>query len=278
MAVPGHTFLPVTTIAVLGTGHMGTPIARRLLTAGHVVTVWNRTSTRTAAMREAGARVADSPADAVDGADLVITLLTDEAALDAVLFGPGGAARVLRPGSCLVQMSTVSPGAVRDLARRLPDGVDIVDAPVAGSVGAASAGTLTVLAGGEASVLERLNPVLTVLGRVRCCGGIGDGAAMKLVLNTALVTAMAALVDTLAVAHALGMDRDTALAALTAGPLGGAVERATAEGVSFAVALAGKDLGLALTELGDAPAPVACAAARVLAAAPDRTADIASLI
>lgn len=268
----------MTEIAVLGTGHMGAAIARRLLTAGHDVSVWNRTAKRAHALRTAGARVADSPADAAKGADLVITTLTDEAALDAVLFGPAGAASVMRPGSCLLQMSTVRPAAVRGLARRLPDGVDLLDSPVVGSIGAASTGTLTVLVGGETGALDRAGPVLTALGTVRRCGAVGEAAAVKLVLNTALVTAMAALADTLTVASAVGVDRDTALDALAAGPLAGAVNRATTSEAMFAIALAHKDLGLALAELGDTPVPVARAAAGLLQAAPDPNADIASLI
>jgi 3-hydroxyisobutyrate dehydrogenase len=257
---------------------MGAPIARRLLAAGHVVTVWNRTSSRTDPVAEAGAHASASPAEAVVDAEVVITMLTDAAAIDAVLFGPGGAAPVLRAGTCVVQMSTIGPDEVRDLAQRLPDGVDLVDAPVGGSVAAAEAGTLLVLAGGENAALNRAAPILEVLGTLRRCGDAGDGAALKLVLNTALVTAMAALADTVAVADAVKVDRQTALNALTTGPLGGAVKRATATGASFSFALAGKDLDLALRELDHTPAPIAHAAGQAIAAMPDQTADIATIV
>lgn len=268
----------MTTLAVLGTGHMGAPIARRLLMAGHAVTVWNRTLSRAEVLTEAGARLAASPAESIAGAEIVIIMLTGHAAVNAALFGPGGAAPLLRPGSCVIQMSTIAPREVRALAGRLPEGVDLVDAPVAGSTGAAEAGALLVLAAGQDAPLKRVIPVLGALGTVRRCGDLGDGSALKLVLNTALATAMTALADTLKVASALGVDRDTALEALAAGPLGGAVRRAAASGASFSLALAAKDMDLAVRELGRAPAPIARVASQVLQAAPDQGADIATLI
>ena len=249
-------------------------MARRLVATGHRVSVWNRTAVPVAA----GAHVATSPADAVGSSEVVITMVTAAAALDAVLFGPAGAAAALRPAMCLVQMSTIGPDEVRDLARRLPPGVDLVDAPVLGSVAAAEAGRLTILAGGDDDPLHRVTPVLTALGTVRRCGGVGTGAALKLVLNTALVTAMAALADTLAVANAVRVDRAVALEALAAGPLGGVITRATTTGASFSIALAGKDLDLARQHLGHTPAPIADAAAQALRAVPDQSADLAALI
>lgn len=254
---------------------MGTPIARRLASAQYQVTAWNRTASRSAPLAAAGVKVATSPAAAVTGADVLITMLTDAVAVTEVVAAAAGS---LRPGTCLVEMSTIGPAAVRDLAGRLPAGVDLVDAPVAGSVTAAAGGTLTILAGGEPAALDRVGPVLAELGTVRRCGGPGSGAALKLVLNTALLTAMTALADTLVVADAVGVPRDTALDALGGGALGGAVTRATAAGGAFAISLAAKDLDLALGEAGDAPVPVARAAARALRAAPEPAADITDLI
>jgi 3-hydroxyisobutyrate dehydrogenase len=269
-------------IAVLGTGHMGAPIARRLSSAGHRVTVWNRTPARATPLIADGARVAGSPSEAVGKADVVITMLTDAAALDAVLFAAGGAAPALGPGTCLVDMSTIGPAAVHAVARRLPAGVDLVDAPVAGSVDAAEAGRLTVLAGGEDAAVDRVLPILARLGTVRRCGGPGSGAALKLVLNTALVTALGSLADALAVADAVGVDRDSALDALSGGALAGAVARATATGASFSIALARKDLDLALAALGghggDGSVPITRAAVRVLSAATDQTASLTTIV
>jgi len=267
----------MTVIAVLGTGQMGAAMVRRLLASGHRVRVWNRTVPRTAALLKLGADVAASAAEAVGDADVVITMLTDTAAIDAVLFDTGAAARALRPGTCVVQMSTIGPTEVRELAKRLPAGVDLVDAPVGGSIDAAEAGRLIVLAGGEDSALRRVAPVLEVFGTVRRCGSVGGGAALKLILNTALVTSVAALADTMTLAALLGVKRDTAMEALAVGPLGGAVTRATSTSASFSIALAGKDLALALRELGEVPAPVAHAAAHALGAAPDSSADVATI-
>ena len=256
-------------IAVLGLGHMGTPMARRLVEQGFPVSVWNRTAGR--ADEVAGATVADTPESAVAGADVVITMLTDGPAVESVLFGPSGAAAGLGAGTTLVEMSTIGPEALRAVSARLPDGVDIVDAPVAGSTQAAASGTLTILAGGSERAFAKAEPVLAALGTIRRCGGPGSGAALKLVLNTALVTALTSLADVLAVAKALGVDRADALDALRAGPLGIAVQRATAGTGHFAVRLAAKDLDLALRGAGAGPEdlPVARAADGHLRAAVD---------
>lgn len=277
MAMSAIPLPTVKTIAVLGTGHMGTPIARRLLASGYQVIAWNRTPERAAPLAADGATLAASAADAARDADAVITMLTDGSAVEDVLFARGAAA-ALRPGACLVEMSTLGPDAVRALVSRLPAGVDLVDAPVGGSVGAAASGQLRVLAGGEPAALDRVEPVLSALGTVRRCGGLGAGAAMKLVANTALVTAVAALADTLAVARALGVDRDAALDVIGAGALGGVAGRLGGSGSAFSVALAAKDLGLALRALGATPAPVARGAADTLSTVENRGADLGVIV
>ena len=274
----GIACLLVTAVAVLGLGQMGTSIARRLLATGHQVTVWNRTVSRAEALRSAGASVATSAADAAQNSGVVITMLADMPAVDAVLFGPDGAAGALNTGACVVQMSTVSPQATRDLAKRLPPEVALIDAPVAGSVSAAESGQLRVLAGGDDASIDNVAAVLASLGTVQRCGGIGSASGLKLVLNTALVTSVAALADTLQVADAVGTDRNVALDTLRSGPLSGAVARATTTGASFSLALAAKDVELALGELGNAPAPLVHATKQALRAVPDQSADIAALV
>jgi 3-hydroxyisobutyrate dehydrogenase len=195
----------------------------------------------------------------VAGAEVVVTMLADPPAVDAVLFGPDGAAAALAPTAVLVDMSTIGPDAVGRVAARLPAGVELVDAPVAGSTGAAAEGTLRIFAGGPAAALARVRPVLDRLGTVTECGASGTGAALKLVLNTALVTALASLSEVLAVAEAVGVPRDTALETLRSGPLGIAVNRATNHNGHFSVSLAAKDLDLALAAAGRS-LPVAAAA------------------
>ncbi|MFD0581851.1 NAD(P)-dependent oxidoreductase [Dactylosporangium darangshiense] len=194
-------------IAVLGLGHMGAAIAGRLAAAGHRVAGWNRT----AKAPISGVRLVDDLAE-VD-AEVVITMLTDGDAVEGVL-----AKLAPRRGTVVVDMSTIGPDAVRRIAAGLPAGVGLVDAPVGGSVGAAAGGTLRIFVGGADGDVERVEPILTALGRVRRCGGPGAGAAVKLVLNTALVTAVAALADALTVAEAVGLDREDAVSVLRDSP------------------------------------------------------------
>lgn len=218
---------------------MGTPMARRLVAAGHETTVWNRTP-RTID----GAATAPSPAAAVADADLVITMLRDGDAVASVLAEalPG-----LRPGTTVVEMSTIGPGAVARLRALLPAEVRLVDAPVLGSVGPAAEGTLTVLAGGD--LPDSCRAVLEVFGRVRHAGPLGAGAALKLAVMSALVPAQVLLAETFAYADAAGVDRDAlaeVLGGTFLGPLAGRVRQAAAPSrTGYALDLAAKDLGLA---------------------------------
>jgi 3-hydroxyisobutyrate dehydrogenase-like beta-hydroxyacid dehydrogenase len=256
-------------LAFLGLGHMGTPMAQRLVAAGVDVTAWNRTASRTASLASAGARVASSPAEAVSGAEVVITMLSDPAAVESVLFGHDGAVPAL--GSArLVEMSTIGPDAVRGIAARLPAGVTMVDAPVFGSVGAAESGGLRIFAGGSPADLDAVTPILSHLGTVVRCGELGSGAAAKLVGNTALVGGLTVLGETLTLAESLGVPRELALQVLGAGPLSSTLQRAQATGGFFTVSLAAKDLGLAAEA---AELPVSAAALEVVRAAAARHAN-----
>ncbi|MFI6888894.1 NAD(P)-binding domain-containing protein [Streptosporangium canum] len=230
-------------ISFLGLGHMGAPMARRLVAAGHKVTVWNRTP-RTVE----GAFGAASPAEAVAEAELVVTMLSDPAAVRRVL---ADAAPGLRPGTLVVEMSTIGPEAVAELRDRLPSQVGLVDAPVLGSVQPARDGTLTVLAGGLPEDLARCREVLGVFGHVREAGGPGAGAAMKLAVMSALVPAQVLLAETLAYGETAGVDTAALLDVLGETPLGTLVERirpAVENGppeTRYALGLAAKDLVLA---------------------------------
>ncbi|WP_329339638.1 NAD(P)-dependent oxidoreductase [Streptomyces sp. NBC_00663] len=234
-------------IAFLGLGHMGAPMARRLLAAGHPLTVWNRTAEKTAPLVAEGAGAAASPADAVRDADVVITMLAGPEALDEVT---DAVAPALRPGIHWIEMSTVGPDAVRQLADRVGEFVTLVDAPVMGSTDKAAAGTLGILAGGDPTGVAH---VLARLGSVTRTGPLGTGAALKLVLNASVITGIAVVAEALRLADTLGVDGDTARAALANGPLAGAVARAFAEDVHFDTALAVKDLALA-TRAAELPA------------------------
>ncbi|WP_216897554.1 NAD(P)-dependent oxidoreductase [Nocardia alni] len=229
--------------AFLGLGRMGLPMAGRVLDAGHDLTVWNRSPERTKDLVAQGARVARTPAAAARDAEVVITMLADPEALEAVVFGPDGVAAGLRSDAVLVDMSTVGPEAVLSLHDRLGD-TEFVDAPVMGSVGPARNGTLTVLAGGA---VERVETLLGTFGTVVRCGAVGSGAARKVVLITAALAGMTLLGEVVALGEALGIDRDTVLDGLATGPLGGVVARARNADSDFAIDLAAKDVGLALT-------------------------------
>ncbi|MFD4985581.1 NAD(P)-dependent oxidoreductase [Streptomyces sp. NPDC058374] len=227
-------------IAFLGLGSMGTPMARRLLAAGHPLMVWNRTPAKAEPLRAEGAQVARSPAEAVLGAGTVVTMLAGPEALDAVAEEMLPA---LAQGTVWVEMSTVGPDAVAALRDRLPEGVTLVDAPVMGSVDAAASGSLQVLAGGDvegpvAELLERL-------GSVRRCGPSGSGAALKVVLINAMIGGVAVVAEALRLADTLCVDPAGAREALAAGPMGGAVRRTLTDSAHYTVELAAKDVSLA---------------------------------
>ncbi|WP_089324806.1 NAD(P)-binding domain-containing protein [Actinomadura meyerae] len=240
----------MTRIAFLGLGRMGAPMAARLLAAGHDLTVWNRTPARAAPLAGAGAAVAATPAEAAAGRDLVITMLTDADAVESALLGPGGAVPALAPGAVIADMSTIGPDAVRRVRDRLPAGIGFVDAPVSGSVPQAEAGELVILAGAAEADLARCADAFAALGHVRHAGPPGSGAALKLVVNGVLVANFAALGEALATADRLGVDTGLALDVLSrVSPQ--ARRLLDGEGPPrFTLALAGKDLGLAL---GSAP-------------------------
>ncbi|MGI8777709.1 MAG: NAD(P)-dependent oxidoreductase [Acidimicrobiales bacterium] len=244
----------MTALAFCGLGRMGAPMATRLVEAGHDVVVWNRSPERASAVVEKGARQAASPAEAASTAEAVVTMLATPDALESVVFGSGsddrGLASGLRPGTTLIEMSTVGPDAVRRLAQRLAHGVDVLDAPVLGSVPQATDGSLKIFAGGAQATFERWRPVLEVLGRPVRFGALGSGAAMKLVANSTLGAVMSALGEALALADGLGLDQALVLDTLAESPVGATVEskRALIESgeyePNFALALAAKDLRL----------------------------------
>ena len=237
-------------IAFCGLGSMGVPMAGRLLDAGHDVTVWNRTAERAAPLVERGAAQADSPADAGAGAEVAITMLADPQALDDVLFGARGLGPALASVATLVDMSTVGADVVRSLAPRLPDGVDVLDAPVLGSVPQATEGTLKIFIGGDQAVFDRCRPVLEAMGTPRRLGPLGAGAAMKLVANATLGALMCGLAEALALADALGLDQTAVLDILVESPIGATAKskRTLIESgeypPNFKLGLAAKDLRL----------------------------------
>lgn len=241
-------------VAFCGTGHMGAPMAERLLDAGHALTVWNRTPSRAAPLLDRGARWAPTPAEAARGAEAVVTMLADASAVRTVVLGPDGLVHGLRPGAVLIEMSTIGPAAVRALAERLPEGVELLDAPVKGGPSRAAQGKLRILVGGPESAFARVRDLLRCMGEPRLLGPLGTGAAAKVLNNFAVIVLVSVLGEAMTLADALGIDEAMALEILRGTPLASTVERQWDRAVgraapSFRMALAAKDLALALAAL-----------------------------
>jgi len=234
---------------------MGTPIARNLLGAGFPVSVWNRTVSRAAPLATDGARLESSPARAVEGAEMVLTMLANGAAVEEAMSGPGGALETLRPGSVWIQMATVGlewTGRLASLAAEHE--VEFVDAPVSGSDGPAREGELVVLASGPQQLRVLLQPVFDALGRKTLwLGPAGQGTALKLVLNNWLAAQVEAVAETIALADALGVRPHLFIDTIADSPLGSPYAVAKGREMiakefppGFALGLAYKDVGLAL--------------------------------
>nr|WP_087149178.1 NAD(P)-dependent oxidoreductase [Pararhizobium antarcticum] len=195
-------------IAFLGTGLMGAPMARRLLAAGHQVVVWNRDMSKAQALVSDGAVVADTAASAVKDCDLVFTMLSDGKAVEAVLFD-GGVARALAKGAVVIDSSSISPPVARDHSARLQVlGIAHLDAPVSGGVVGAEAGTLAIMAGGEADVVDGLLDVFAALGRVTHVGPSGAGQICKLANQQIVAITIGAVAEAMMLVEAGGASRE----------------------------------------------------------------------
>jgi 3-hydroxyisobutyrate dehydrogenase len=200
-------------VAFLGTGAMGAPMARNLARAGHEVRAWNRTRARAEPLAADGVTVSNSPAAAAEGADVLVTMLSDGPAVAAAVDG------LLSAGLLWLQMSTIGVAWTERLAGRAREaGTVFVDAPVTGSIGPADTGELTVLASGPDEARERAAPVFDAVGsRTLWLGEAGAGTRQKLVFNFWILATTAAAGDTLALAEALGVDGARFLESLEGG-------------------------------------------------------------
>lgn len=176
-------------VGFIGLGLMGRPMSLNLLKAGFPLVVWNRTPSKADLVVQAGAGPGRSPAEVASRSDVVITMVSDSPDVEQVVLGPGGVIEGAQRGSVVVDMSTISPAVTRSIAQRLATkGVAMLDAPVSGGTGGAQNGTLSIMVGGDAQVLQRCMPVLRALGqRVTHCGPNGMGQVTKLV-NQIIVT------------------------------------------------------------------------------------------
>jgi 3-hydroxyisobutyrate dehydrogenase len=251
-----------TRVGFVGLGTMGGAMAANAARAGFEVSAWNRTPGRAGELEELGVAILASPKAVAAASDIVITIVSDTPDVEAVLFGADGVAAGAKPGSLVVDMSTISPSGTRDFAARLAaNGVAMLDGPVSGGSEGARKGTLSIFIGGDAADLERARPVLQSLGTtITHCGPIGSGQAVKAVNQVILAGTYLGVAEGIVLAKKAGLDIDQTVAALS----GGAAQSWVLTNRSgrmkdndyplgFKVALHRKDLGIALSmarELG----------------------------
>ncbi len=243
------------TIGFIGMGHMGSHMAPRLIHAGYPLTVYDRTREKAQAI--AGATVAETPKEAAAHSEVVISIVTDDAALEEVMLGPNGVLAGTHAGSVIIDMSTVSPRTSLHLFQAArAKGVAMLDAAVSGSVPQVEQGSLLIFVGGEQETYQRCKPLLGILGQSSFyMGPSGMGTTMKLVVNTLLGLGMQALAEAIALGEKAGLEKGALLdvlgqtAVLTAG------QKAKLENVrreqyptQFALSLQHKDLRLILHE------------------------------
>jgi 3-hydroxyisobutyrate dehydrogenase-like beta-hydroxyacid dehydrogenase len=203
-------------LGFIGLGAMGGRMARRLLAAGYPLTVDDRTRESARPLEQSGATFAPTPKRVAAAADVVLSSLSDDAALEEVMFGPEGVLAGARPGTILIEMSTVSPGASYRLHQAAESrALDVLDAPVSGSTPQAQEGQLVVLVGGKEDVYRKCLPILVVLGKQSFyMGPAGSGTAMKLCLNTLLGVGIQALAEAIALGLRSGLEPDRLLQVL----------------------------------------------------------------
>jgi 3-hydroxyisobutyrate dehydrogenase len=246
-------------IAFMGLGIMGSGMAGRLLDGGFPLTVYNRSRERSAPLEAKGARVAGTPREAGANAEIIISMVADDAASRALWLGPDGALAGAKPGTLIIESSTVSVGWIRELGElAIKNKLEMLDAPVTGSRGAAGAGQLVFLVGGESAALQRATPALSAMGRdTMHLGALGSGALMKLINNFVCGVQLVSLAEAVAMIQRSDLDFPKALAVLTDGAPGsplvkmiGARMAARDYTPNFLLHLMAKDLRYAIAEAG----------------------------
>lgn len=244
-------------VALLGLGLMGSGMAQRLLSAGFPLTVYNRSAEKATALVADGARLASSPRDAAEHADIIISMVADDHASRSLWFGEHGALAGLTTGALLIESSTVTPSWIAELATAAKaKGGDVLDAPVTGSRTHAAAGELNFLVGGSDAALERARGVLGAMGRsVVHVGPTGSGALLKLINNFMCGVQAASLAEALTLIERAGLNRETAAQMLANGAPGSPLvktllPRMTSRDYApnFHLSLMRKDLAYAIDE------------------------------
>jgi 3-hydroxyisobutyrate dehydrogenase-like beta-hydroxyacid dehydrogenase len=218
-------FNPVRRIGFAGLGAMGAGIAQRLLDAGHDVTGWNRTREKAQPLLDAGMGWADSPRELAAGVDVLFTMLTNTAAIQATADGPDGVLAGLRPGTVWADISTIAPDASVDLSEQVrAAGAWFLDCPVSGSPATLAAGQMSVMVGGERAAFDHVEGVLHAIGpKVTYIGANGHAILTKVAINLALVVSITAFAEGVALAEQAGVSReavvDAALKSVIASPV-----------------------------------------------------------
>jgi len=209
-------------VGFVGLGIMGRGMSRNLLDAGHDLTVWNRTPERAEPLVEAGATLADSPAQVAGRVDVVISCVSDTPDVKEVLLGDAGVVAGADAGTLVIDCSTISPQVTRDIAAALAErNIEMLDAPVSGGSEGAANGTLSIMVGGPEEQFTRARPLFDAMGdTVTHVGGHGDGQAVKLVNQILVVHNMLGVSEALLLAAAEGLDLERTLDAVSGGAAG----------------------------------------------------------
>lgn len=256
-------------IGFIGMGTMGAPMAKRLVQAGHSVTVHNRTREKEEVVAAVGARRAASAKEVGWDAELVIIMVSDTPDVQVVVLGDTGVIHSMQPGSILIDMSTISPAATRKIARALSEkGIEMLDAPVSGGSEGAIHGTLSIMVGGKPEVLERVHSILEIMGStITLVGPIGSGQVTKAINQVIIAGVYASVAEGLALGLAAGVDIEAAHRAVSGGAAGswilenrGANMIQNHYPLGFRSRLHRKDLGIALDAAGDLGVPIPIAA------------------
>ncbi len=256
------------TVAFIGLGAMGAPMASNLLAARFALRVFNRNAGRARPFAQQGATVCTSIAEAVRGARFVVSIVSDDEATRAVMLGEGGVVASASPGTIVVDSSTNTPAMAREVAQAAAArGLACVDAPVSGSVPQARNRELVFMAGGDAGAFAAARPLFEAMGRMALhVGASGAGATLKLINNMLSGTMTAALAEAVSIAQAAGVDPQAAQAILGEGATASRLLRAKLPkmlgrdfSAQFQLSLMDKDLRyfVALAQQLDLPAPIA---------------------
>lgn len=253
-------------VGIAGLGRMGHPIAANILAAGFPTVVWNRSPEKASDLLERGAPLAETPAGLAQAADIILTSLADPAAVETVYLGSNGLLEGARPGAILVDLSTGSPALSRRLAAAAAErGASFLDAPVAGSIPAATEGQLGIMAAGDRAAFDRCADLFSAIGKAAYyLGANGNGATMKLVSNAILATMVQSLAEGVALGEKAGLAPQDIFAVLGASSAAAPVVAAKAAAISdrayspaaFTLALMQKDLWLALGLANDLHVPM----------------------